>query len=123
MIYRGRKDIVCPNPVCGEKGCWKHCNEFGCGEPIKWRPDELDRDIKYTGPKPLNMDGSVHSDEKPSHEFIKYVETGKSLLQHIQYGYPSLQGHYVAVTRLGKGPQQECDLEDCKCHIYTKTID
>ena len=49
---------VCPNPTCRKLGCYDHCNH--CGKPVRWRPSKLDREIAYAGPKPLNMDDSVH---------------------------------------------------------------
>ena len=43
---------VCPNPSCRKIKCYDHCNH--CGEPVLWRPKELDPEIAYRGPKPLN---------------------------------------------------------------------
>ena len=43
---------VCPNPTCRKVKCYDHCNH--CGNDILWRPTELDKEIAYRGPKPLN---------------------------------------------------------------------
>jgi hypothetical protein len=79
-----RYKIKCPNPNCGKLDCWDHCKN--CGNPIKWRPDALDREIKYTGPKPLNMDESVHrcAHEWDYNEMSYAVEMGFFL----KHGYP-----------------------------------
>lgn len=52
--------IPCPNRACPNYGrqCWKCCNH--CGNDILWRPPLLDKEIAYSGPKPLNKDATVH---------------------------------------------------------------
>lgn len=49
----------CPSPGCGVMPCYRHCNH--CGKDIFWRPPLLDKEIAYSGPRPLNSDGrTVH---------------------------------------------------------------
>jgi hypothetical protein len=49
---------ICPAVTCRLPKCFKHCNH--CGKEIRWRPSKLDREIAYAGPKPLNLDDSLH---------------------------------------------------------------
>jgi len=69
-----------PCPACGTQGCFKHC--MHCGTEVMWRPKGLDPGIKYTGPKPLNLDGSHH--DRCVYSTMK-EKTGDPIIDNISY--------------------------------------
>lgn len=69
------------------------------------------REISSSGPPQDNLDDI----------FRRALDLGTpeyehDLTEYIRHGYPSLYEHYDRVQELGRGPQQECDLEKCACH-------
>ncbi len=72
----------CPNKLCPNYGnqCWNCCNS--CGKSILWRPQGLDPEIKYSGPKPLNQDGSTHRCMLQGVKQYKKI-TGNSIIDNI----------------------------------------
>ena len=75
----------CPNRNCPNYGkqCWNHCNH--CGSDIRWKPYGMDPEVKYTGPKPLGVDGKVHRCMNPG-EVKQYKKiTGDQIVDNINY--------------------------------------
>jgi hypothetical protein len=90
--------------------------------PILWRPPGLDPEIAYSGPKPLNLDGSPHdrcafgtSQKKSGDPIIDSINYTKELAFFLHHGYPCLQSHYDRCYSLGIGIQQACGDPDCQC--------
>lgn len=102
--------IPCPNKLCPNYGkkCWDHCNH--CGDDILWRPKGMDRDVKYTGPKPLNpIDGSKHECMKGGTKDGRWYKTDPVAIER-QFKYPRVKASVII-----------CSDPDCNTPIVERT--
>lgn len=98
----------CEVPGCENYGerCSRHCNH--CGAAIKWRPSLLDPEVAYQGPKPLNLDDTVHRCMLAGTKDGKYYNTGER--DHINNVPVYVKIHYRSLIDNGK-----CCIANCFC--------
>jgi len=98
----------CQVKTCENYGerCFRHCNH--CSKEVRWRPSLLDKEIAYSGPKPLNMDDTVHHCMLDGTKDGKYYFTGKQ--DHINNVPEYVKKHYRSLIDNGK-----CIIENCFC--------
>jgi hypothetical protein len=91
----------CPVKSCENYGrrCYDHCNH--CGALIRWRPLLLDKEIAYSGPKPLDMDDKVHRCMTGGTKDGQYYDT-----RRIKSCW--ITKHYNNLMLLGYCPDPDC---------------
>lgn len=100
-MKKQKRNNCCRVQTCDNCGdlCFRHCGR--CFEPVKWRPSLLDKEIKYNGPKPLNLDDTVH---------YCYFE-GEHADHNCIYNVPEyIKNHYRSLIKNGK-----CRIKNCFC--------
>jgi|SRR6185369_5611618 len=98
---------VCPAAGCHTLKCYQHCNH--CGKDILWRPPLLDKEIAYSGPKPLNHDGSVHRCMLKGTKDGKFYKTDPVEIER-KYEYPRVKASVII-----------CANPDCNTPIVERT--
>jgi hypothetical protein len=89
------------------------------------RDNPSTRDLGQPSGAATDPDGYIAANGPPEDDLVDIfrwmLDIGTTQYEHdlvdyIHSGYPSLVEHYESCERLGRGHQQECDIEDCNCH-------
>jgi len=108
---KSKSEYPCKATACENYGqrCFRHCNH--CFKPIKWRPSALDKEIPYAGPKPLNLDDTVHRCMLSGTTDGQYYDTRKAIPSHISK-------HFRNIAETGV-----CNFPDCYFNKIEKEKD